>query len=264
NEAIEKYEAAVELWDHPGIYFNLSLALKATNEPIRAYSNVRKALDGDLAALGADGEARQRNRQRMEELERELRAQLTELRVIAALDDKPAIIVDDRALDPVAGQDPAAKPDPRRLFLPGRHRMIVQQEGYRDAVVTLDLQPGETRLFTVEGGRRMAAWQPYVIFGSGLIVGTVGAVLYRGAIDDHDALEMTVNSTCTPGGCVDSEASSFSSDWSGIRLREGLGLTALAVGVVATITGGGLVLWNQQKRFRITPRTDGVAGTWTF
>jgi hypothetical protein len=43
-QAVKKYRAALEFWDHPGIHFNLSLALLNLDQPIAVYRSLEKAM----------------------------------------------------------------------------------------------------------------------------------------------------------------------------------------------------------------------------
>jgi tetratricopeptide (TPR) repeat protein len=173
SAAVAKYRAALQHWNHPGIHYNLALALVSLDRPIEAYESVVEALRYGPDALQPNEYRRALDYRRM------LRRQLAEVEVvcqepgaIVTLDGKPLFIGPGRL---------------GTLVLPGQHQLAASKPRYitTSQVVTLG-GASRTRLelhllaeheATVRV-RRWPSWTPWAVAGLGLGTGAAAAALH--------------------------------------------------------------------------------------
>lgn len=255
--AREQYLAALAVWNHPAIHFNLGLALLNLDQPVEAYEHLVEAVKYGAAPMDQD------------KLEQALRykslldRQLTRLTVRCAL------------------QDAIVRFDGRQLFVgPGRwegmvragaHAIVGTHEGYVPVERAEIYVGGETKeielsMFrTEELTEYRRRWTPAIEWG--LLVGGVAVIgggvglrfAAQGAYSQFDAgvlaCATTVSLGCTPRPEI-------------ARLRargdafQALSITAFAVGGVALVTGSILAYLNRLQPFIRTLRvTASVAPT---
>jgi hypothetical protein len=235
--AVAKYEQAVEHWDHPGIHYNLMMALVALDRPIEAYQSSIAALRHGPVALEVEEHRRAQDYQKL------LRGRIAELTV--ACDEPDAVL----SLD---GKNILEGPGKMLVFvLPGQHELVARKRGYlathhaltlvaaRSVSVHLHMLPESEALITT---RAWPAWQPWAVIGAGVSAGLVGGLLEWRADVNNRAFQTLFDENC-PGrdGCVETEyTDAMVSHQTRYRWYRGLGHGALATGGAAMI--GGLVL----------------------
>jgi hypothetical protein len=235
--AVTKYEQAVEHWDHPGIHYNLMMALVALDRPIEAYqSNI-------LALRHGPGALEPEEHRRAEDYQKLLRGRVAELTVSC---DEPGAVV---SLD---GKNILKGPGKTLVFvLPGQHELVARKRGYlathhaltliaaTSVSVRLRMLPESEALITT---RAWPAWQPWAVVGAGVSVGLVGGLLEWRAGTNNRAFQQLFLTDCqAPDGCREVEyTDAMESRQLRYRLYRGLGHGALATGGAAMV--GGLVL----------------------
>jgi hypothetical protein len=172
QDAVTSYRAALALWDHPGIHYNLMLALVALDHSIEAYESSIVALRYGPIALEPEEYRRARDYHKL------LRGRIAELTV--ACDESGAEVTLD-------GKNILRGPGEAHLFVPpGQHEIVVRKPGYlathhtlvlvseKPASVHLRMVPRAEALVTT---RRWDAWQPWAVVGAGAGVGLLGGLL---------------------------------------------------------------------------------------
>ena len=235
--AVDKYEQALEHWDHPGIRYNLMMALVALDRPIEAYESSIAALRHGPTALEPEEHRRAQDYQKL------LRGRIAELTVAC---DEPGAVV---SLD---GKNILTGPSQTLVFvLPGQHELVARKPGYlatHHALTLIAAQPVSVHLRMLPESealittRPWPAWQPWAVVGAGVGVGLVGGLLeWRADVNNRAFRQLFFDSCPAPEGCREIE---YTDEMESRQLRHrwyrGLGYGALATGGAAMV--GGLVL----------------------
>jgi hypothetical protein len=235
--AVAKYERAVEHWDHPGIHYNLMMALVALDRPIEAFKSSIAALRHGPVALEPEEDRRARDYQKL------LRGRIAELTVAC---DEPGAVV---SLD---GKNILKGPGETLVFvLPGQHELVARKRGYlatHHALTLIAATPVSVHMRMLRESealittRPWPAWQPWAAVSAGVGVGLVGGLLEWRADSNNRAFQQLFLESCrAPKGCQEVEyTDAMESRWLRYRRYRGLGHGALATGGAAMI--GGLVL----------------------
>jgi hypothetical protein len=200
-DAVTSYRAALTLWDHPGIHYNLMLALVALDHSIEAYKSSIEALRYGTSALEPEEHRRARDYHRL------LRGRIAEVTVAC---DEPGAEI---ALD---GKSILHGPGEVHVFvLPGQHELVARKPGYLATHHTLVLVPDEPAsvhlrmLPTAEAlvtTRRWAASQPWAVVGAGASVGLIGGLLEWRSYANNHAFQALFSKKCPhQQGCMSAE-----------------------------------------------------------
>ena len=243
TEAVKRYQAALSYWDHPSIHYNLCRALNALNQPLAAHGHALRALEHGAAGLGESDDERRSNYAQMRQLEAALRSRLAEL-TITPDSLGTEMFVDQRPL-PADGSRGV-------ILLPGDHRLVAQKAGHRTLVQRLSLRAGASDQYSLTSKRPFAPWKPWALTSAGAAVGLAGGALMWHSGRIRTSLDRDVRERCEMR-CND-DADQLRRKWSQARFERGVGVGAVVVGSGALLTGAALVLWNQQRRFRLEPR----------
>lgn len=171
--AVAKYQAALQHWNHPGIHYNLALAMISLDRPIEAYESIVAAL-----AHGTDG-LHPDEYQRATDYRRVLRQRIAEVEVIC---DEPGadVTLDGKPIFTGPGHVTA-------MVLPGKHQVVASKAGYLITIKGFKLAAAaRTRLalhLLAEHQnpgplRRWPAWTPWAVTGVGLGTGAAAAALH--------------------------------------------------------------------------------------
>lgn len=191
--AVERYQAALAYWNHPGIQYNLMLALVVLEQPIEAYQASMEALRYGVKALKLEEYRRAVDYQRL------LRRQVAYLEVTC---DEPGAVVSLDGKDILYGPGTVHTP-----VLPGQHELAAKKAGYlttqhslvavteKPAKVQMRLLPQSSATIPV---RRWPNWQPWAVVGAGVGVGLVGGLLEWRADASNVALQDLYMGRCLP------------------------------------------------------------------
>jgi tetratricopeptide (TPR) repeat protein len=194
-QAVTKYRAALQHWNHPGIRYRLALALVSLDRPIEAYENIVEALRYGPDALQPD------EYQRAIDYQRLLRRQIAELEVvckepgaIVTLDGKPLFTGPGRFATQV---------------IPGKHQIVASKARYITTSQAVTLAAAartrvELHLLAEHEAtmrvRRWPSWTPWAVAGVGLAAGAAGAALHwQSDVNTRRANELI--SVYCPEGC---------------------------------------------------------------
>ena len=245
GQALENYEKALRLWNHPAIHYNMSLALMSLDRPIEVHEHLTEAMRYGPEPLG--DEKYENARRYMALVEKQLAR--VEIR-----SDEPGARV---SLD---GQHLFIAPDRvEKLMRPGTYKVSATKEGYEPRDIRQPLMPGEKttvelKLYTEEQltryKTRWPVWIPWTVVGAGVAVAAGGGLLHMQVRADYDAFDAGVLA-CGDGGCVPAQ------ELTDRRLRGNMfqraAVGAYGVGGAALVTGAVLLLLNQPKAYRIDP-----------
>lgn len=172
--AVTKYQAALQHWNHPGIHYNLALALITLDRPIEAYESIVAALGHGVDGLHPD------EYQRALDYRRVLRQRIAEIEVVC---DEPgtAVTLDGKPLFTGPGRASAR-------ILPGEHQLVATKRGYLVTTKGFELAPATRKRIEL---RMLAAYQPsaqaqhsptwpqWALIGLGLGAGAGAALMHR-------------------------------------------------------------------------------------
>jgi tetratricopeptide (TPR) repeat protein len=248
-QAATKYREALKRWDHPGIHYNLALALLNLDRPVEVLSELEEAMKYGDAPLDADkfGHA-QRYR---------------------ALIEKQLARVDIRCDSPGASVTMDGQPlftAPGRyqsVVRVGQHTIVATQQGYLPAQVTPTLVAGQEkvvrlRLFTEEQltryRRHWSVALPWSVLAAGVAVAAVGGILHWQAserIKDYDQGIGSCSAGSASGGCMPNEA--LASKKSQGESMQGAAFAFYGIGAAAAVAGAALVYVNRARPYRLAP-----------
>ena len=253
GEALKTYKAALAHWDHPMIRYNMAECFIHLDQPEEAFKSIQKALEYGVAALGEDVHNRALTRQKL------LVGQIAYLEVVN--DESGAQVTING--DPLLAQVGKV----RKVLRPGRYQIVAKKDGRLTQTEEVTLLPGETRELKVrllEVGavplvRRWATWKPWVVLGSGVLVGVGGGVLAFRARQNMDRFDdFVANDPTCANGCPESEIPANIRDSKDTaELQDVIGLSMIGTGVAVAATGVALLILNQPRRAEVPP--PGVA-----
>jgi len=258
TKALEKYDEAVRLWDHPGIRYNRAVCLINLDRPVEAFQDLNKALEYGEEPLGKDLYSQGLNYQKL------LSKQVAEVEITTkekgakiSLDGKPLTLVDGRATMMVAVNNPheviASKPG----YQTNRHPLEKLPPGQKTTIV-IKLQP-------LEGGR----WKPWAVMAAGAAISGAGIYVFMDGRSDVLKYERTIANTCPCTSEMDLETrGKIPHDLPGTaREKQIIGVSVIAVGG-ATLAVGGYLLARGRGHATVTPAVGkdsagvSIVGSW--
>lgn len=243
--AVEKYREALKIWDHPGIHFNLALALLNLDQPIAVYRSLEKAMAHGEGPI--DAEKLERAQSYFELVSQQLgtiEIVCNEPDARVTLDGKPVLT------------GPGTY---RELLRVGQHQVVATKRGYVDETLDIVLEPKEHErvdivMYNVDdltvSTRRWPVWMPWAVAGAGVAVLATGGVLHAGASSDFASYDKSFDERCMPGGCNDSEVPDLTSQLEGAERNQQLAVVSYIVGGAALAGGLVLAYINQPQVFR--------------
>ncbi len=248
--AADKYREALAHWDHPGIHFNLALALMSLDKPVEVYQHLQKAIEYGPGPINAD------KVERAESYIKLLEQQLAQ--VIVRCDEPGAKVrMDGQLLFTAPGKYEA-------WVRVGEHTWSAIKEGYertqksqvlsakQKVVVDLNLYRPEELTRTK---RRFAGWVPVVPIVTGALVVGGGVALNFLAYEKVAEFENGLTDDC---GLSSSQRScppnsDLTSRKERAELYQNLSTASYIVGGAAVTTGLVLFSLNRPTRYKLTP-----------
>ena len=253
--AVDKYREALDLWDHPAIHYNISLALLSLDQPLELYHHLGKSLEHGVSPLISEA-----NRERAENYFNIVSKQIaiielstTQEGVRVTLDSELKFIGPGRWKGPV---------------LAGEHTLVATKRGYLTETKSLVLKAEKQtsvnlRLFTedelITEERPLATWLPWTIAGTGTMVAGLGAVLHTRARNNYASFDTEFGELCqSPGDtCADEDFPELTSKLNTAKWQQRFGIGMYIAGGAALATGLTLVILNQPTITRKErPETD--------
>jgi PEGA domain len=246
QEAAKKYREALTEWDHPGIHYNLALALLNLDQPLEVHKQLESAIKYGEAPLDADKLDRAKNYLKLVE------RQLASLEVRCELHGA-TVTLDGQPLFLAPGHY-------QGLVRPGPHTVTAVKDGYPTTERTKILLPGEPttislRLYTagelIEYRRKWPIWRPAAVTALGAALAITGVVFTLEARSKFDSYDTQVNTNCAAGGCVpDSSLNNLKS--SGDTFQT-LSIISYVAGGVALAAGISWLAFDRSVPYRIDP-----------
>ena len=238
SAALVKYAAAVKLWDHPGIRYNMAKCLMELKRYLESYLSLKLALRFGAAPLDPP-----RLYKEGKFLVGVLERLLARVRIVC---NQPGVKV---TLD---GQPLFEGPGEKTRLIDPAKRHVVVATKHKHITVTRTLAPMPGRLTVVKlelmkfkktliMKRRWARWIGWTVLAAGVALAGVGAPLVVRGANGFDKYDEAFNAWCTnPAGCLLSDrpaslAQKF--DRAGVDLAVGAVMASLgAVGITVGIT----------------------------
>jgi len=252
--AVEKYREALKSWEHPAIQYNMALALMNLDQPIEVEESLTRSVRFGAAPLEKD---------KFEHAKEYLLLNAKQLATIeiSCQKDGAKVQVDGKEVFTVKTGEPNTYRARVRI---GKHTFYAEKPGYVTGLDAPFIGPNETfrielKLYTSEELTRYKRrwskkWMPYVVIGSGVLVGVVGGALQLSAksgYDDYDAEVARCNeATGMNGGCAISPAVTDLRD--SAETKRTLGYVGYGVAGAVVLTGALLVYLNRETTYQIS------------
>ncbi|HSD89778.1 MAG TPA: hypothetical protein VLB44_19740 [Kofleriaceae bacterium] len=254
-EALDKYTAAVQVWDHPAIRFNMVRCLVQLGRNLEAYENLEKALKYGQAPLEETVYAEALAYQKL------LSTQIGDIKVTCA-QAGVKLTIDGQPL----AQCPAQE---TRRLIAGPHQIVGSKPGLLpktlDLVVIGAKQQGvEVKLEPLAAGakivHRWPGYLPWSIFLGGFAVGAIGGGTLFLAGDQMRTYDDIVDSKCT-GRCTPEDLAPYQHLKDGAELKNAIGMTLVITGGAAVATGAVMIYLNRGRAVypEVTPMPGGGA-----
>jgi PEGA domain len=189
DDATERYEQALALWDNPDIRWNLALVLEDLGQFLRAHEQLESTLHWE-AALGVE---RLRDvRGRIQRLETQHLASIK-------------ISCDEPGADIKLDGHPWFRGPERQstLVMPGEHYISATKTGYFPVTRSVVMKAGQEVRVALPmdvdrliEARRWSAWKPWVMASAGVAVTAVGVGIERQAFVHRDAAAAALRRAC--------------------------------------------------------------------
>ncbi|HET9931607.1 MAG TPA: hypothetical protein VFQ35_12995 [Polyangiaceae bacterium] len=225
--AAQKYAEALSEWDHPGIHYNMALALINLDRPLEVREHLKKATAFGAAPLD---QARFDHAQSYLKL---IENQLTPLTVQCDVPDA-VVRFDDRQLFRGPGRFEG-------FVLPGEHLIRASKPGFEPTVYQRTLLPGKPMrlhlgLYTQGELTRklLPGWVPTLVTGVGAAAGATGALLLLQADSKYKEYdhEISTRPECENGCSPDA----------GLRALRDSAKRYRTLGTVLAVSGGTLLV----------------------
>lgn len=248
--AAGKYREALEYWDHPGIHFNLALALFSLDQPEQVYVHLKKALAYGEGPLDADKVERAKAYITL------LEQQLTPV-VVSCDQPGTAVRMDGQVLFTAPGKYEA-------WVRSGEHTWSASKPGYELTQRTLVLKPKEPvtiKLNVYEADelttskRRYSGWVPAIPIIAGAAILGGGIAMNFVARDTMAQFERQLDDDCdissTQPSCPPSNDATDLKEQA--ELFQIISIAGMATGGAAIATGLVLLSFNRKSTYRLTP-----------
>jgi tetratricopeptide (TPR) repeat protein len=242
--ALAKYDAAIAVWDHPGIRYNRAVCLINLDRVVEAYGDLQLALEYGEEPLGKELYAEGLNYQKL------LARQLAQLE-ITAKDNDATISLDGKPLTLTAGRTSMM------VATSAPHEITASKPGYQTYRQPLEhLAAGHTtriviQLEALEHGR----WKPWAVIAGGAVVSGLGIYAYSLAKSDIDEYEKAIANTCPCASEADLETRGMIAHDlpGGAHTKELLAYSAFAIGGATIATGIVLVIRGRGHATSLSP-----------
>jgi len=243
--ALEKYRAAVALWDHPLIQFNLAVTLIRLDRILEAAEHLDKALRYSAAPYKDELYQQALDYQRLVQG----RVGFVEVTCTQA---GPSVLLDGKRWFTCPGtQKTRAMAGEHTLvgelkgFLPESQPLIVP--GGATVTKTVELVPLEGAVKLVYPRRRWVSW---TITAAGAAVGLAGAGVWFSGRSQMKTFDENFASECATTGCAKdlSDNPSLRDQRDGAKLKGTIGITMMIAGGAVVVGGVVMTVLNRPKR----------------
>ncbi len=252
-EAAKVYRQALAEWDHPGIHYNLALALLNMDQPVEVFQHLEAAVK-----FGADP----LDPEKLDHAKSYLR--LVEKQV-ASVDihcevDGAQVTLDGATLFRAPGHY-------QGLVRAGTHTVTASKPGFTSTSVTEDLAFDKPtvmnlRLYTsadlIGYRRRYPIWRPVAVAAFGGVLLATGAIFTLQAQKNINAFDNSATMVCPASGCATTDPSY--AGLNDLRNRASTYKTLAAISYIAggTIAAAGvmLLIMDRSIPYRVDPEAE--------
>jgi hypothetical protein len=240
--ALEKYKAAVAVWDHPAIRFNIVRCLIQLDRPVEASDNLALALEYGAAPLEEAVYTEALSYQKL------LANQIGDLEV-GCEQAGVKVTLDGQPLLACPGKE-------HRRVAPGQHQLVGTKDGFltkTTEVVVIGAKKVDATLALVPLSKaakvvhRYPTWMPWTVFGGGLVLAGFGGLIEYEASQSMASYDRQVTTNCAGTGCTPDQVQAFQGDKDAAERDNKIAIGVMAIGVAGAITGGVLLYVNRGR-----------------
>jgi hypothetical protein len=242
-DALAKYRAALELWDHPNIHFNAAVTLIRLDRILEAADDLDRALRfGELPFASPE------RYQQALDYRALVARQLVEVEASCTLAGAHVLLDGQSWFDCPGTQ--------QKRVLAGQHALVAQRDGYltysRSLVLVGGTQARETiELVSLEHATMLRypvpRWLPWTITGAGVAIAAGGIALRFTGDSNLTQFESEWSAAC-PMGCALATQPELADRRSRALLEKNIGLGLAIAGGAIALGGGAFVVWNRPIR----------------
>ena len=261
--ALDKYNAAVEKWEHPAIRFNMVRCLIQLDRAVEASESLKLALKFGAAPLEEAVYNEALSYQKL---------LANEVGTITVRCDQPGVAVslDGDVLLTCPGEQ-------TRPVKPGKHQLLGSRAGFltKTAEVfvvggaheraSMSLSPIE---HTGKVVHRWATWVPWLVVGAGLTVTGIGGLIEYQSYQTMNEYDRSLVTACFDTGCDPAHPlpSSIAATKDRAELQNQVAVGVMTAGIATVVTGGVLLYLNRSRtvyptaeHIDVTPTSGGAA-----
>ncbi|MBV8760258.1 MAG: tetratricopeptide repeat protein [Deltaproteobacteria bacterium] len=257
--ALESYTAAVAVWDHPAIRFNMVRCLVQLGRNLEAAENLDKALQYGSAPLEAAIYDEAVGYQKL------LASQISTV-TVSCEQAGVSITLDGKPFATCPGKS-------SQRVLAGQHQIAGKGAGLLTKTVELVAVGGAPREVSVKLDpperaativHRWPAWLPWTVFGGGLALVGGGALASALGQSEMQSYDKFVDDRCT-GNCKPGQLSDVQYLKDGAELKGHIGTALFIGGGVAVATGAVMLYLNRGRTVypEVVPTAGGAALSWS-
>jgi hypothetical protein len=252
-EALQRYRAAVESWDHPAVHFNITVCLINLDQPVLAHTHLERALRFGPEGLGPHFHAQAVTYEKL------LLGRLARLEVVCPQPDAQ-VRLDGKLLLTCPGRQV-------EHLLPGEHLLVASKPGYTTLTQSLDLRAGEQASQTLEleplGSskrieRRWKPWVPWIPTATGAAAVLVGGGVRALAASNVAQFDREVERLCPQGCAEESLPESVRKVRSRAAVENVVSIALFTAGGAAVVTGAVLFVLNRRREVEVPPPQVGL------
>jgi len=257
--ALDNYKAAIAVWDHPAIRFNIVRCLIQLDRPVEAAENLELALKYGAAPLEEAVYAEALAYKKL------LAAQIADLD-IKCEQDGVHLTLDGQPLATCPAHE-------QRRVSPGSHQIVGAKDGFVPRTVEIVVLGGKRQDVAIalvplsqatHVVHRWQTWIPWAVFGGGLAVAGVGGLVELKASSDMAAYDRTVTHDCAITGCAPGTIDHTLEHTATLENRIAIGV--MTVGLAAAATGAAMLYMNRGREtfVDVAPQPGGAVVSVTF
>ncbi|MDB4956160.1 MAG: hypothetical protein JWO36_3729 [Myxococcales bacterium] len=250
-KAAEKYRDALKHWDHPAIHYNLALAEMNLDQPIQASE--------DFDASVRFGEAPLQSKDKFDNAKGYLLLLKNQIAEVEVTCNKTGakVMVDSQLVFTAPGTY-------KGKVRAGKHTFVAELEGHPTRIDAPYISPGppfriELKLYTARELTRyhrkwQKTWVPYVVIGSGALIGAISGIVALSATNDYASYDQKV-AACSTGSGVGMSGCGATSDLTSIRsgadTKRTLAFVGYGIAGATIVTGALLAYLNRPEAYQI-------------
>jgi len=256
TEAVDKYEQALSIWDHPNIRFNMAICLINMRQLLTAWDHLQEALRYGDAPLGKTLYAQAMTYVAV------LESSLAELTVRSSQSGIKVMVDGVLALD--------GPGEHSMKLLAGKHQLVASRPGYTTSSRALDLPAGKPEVEQIalelekvkvqrdNYERRWSWWVPWSLEGGAAALALVATGVYASARTDMAHYDEGLQMRCPPSGCT-AIPSDLQAQYTHARRISGVAIGMWVGAGAVAITGGVMAVMNRPIKVEGHTATPSVA-----